>query len=46
MVETKWGDEPKRAELKKLLTLAEVNRTELLAEWERKVCIKDPGQER
>jgi hypothetical protein len=45
MVEKKWGDGPKRGKLKRLLTLAELKRADLLAEWERKVCIKDPGQE-
>jgi uncharacterized protein DUF4160 len=44
MVETKWG-KPKKGELKQLLMLAEVHRAELFAEWERKVCIRAPGQE-
>lgn len=44
MVEKKWG-RPKKGELKQLLMLAESHRAELLAEWERKVCIGAPGQE-
>jgi hypothetical protein len=45
MVEIKWG-RPKRAELRKLLALAESKRGPLLAEWERKVCVTDAGQEK
>jgi hypothetical protein len=46
MVEKKWGDDPKAAELKKLRTLAETHRLSLLEEWERKVSVKDPGPDR
>jgi len=46
MVEKKWGGEPRRAELRKLLALAEAHRAELMAEWQRRVSVTDPGPER
>jgi hypothetical protein len=46
MIEKKWGEQPKPAELRKLLSLAEKHRVDLLAEWQRKVCVREPGPER
>jgi len=46
MIERKWGAMAKGAKLKELLTLATRRRAELLAEWERKVSVRDPGPER
>jgi hypothetical protein len=46
MVEKKWGDDPKKAELKRVLVLAETHRLALLEEWDSKVSSKDPGPDR
>jgi hypothetical protein len=46
MVEKKWGGDARRAELKKLLALAEAHRAELMAEWQRRVSVKVSGPER
>lgn len=46
MVELKWGEQPKPADLKMLKTLAVEHRVQLLEEWEQKVVVKDPGPDR
>jgi hypothetical protein len=46
MVERKWGADPRGAKLRILVALAATHRAALLAEWEHKVLVKDPGPER
>ena len=45
IIEKKWGAGPKKGELKELIARAAMKRAELLAEWERKVCVSAPGQD-
>lgn len=40
-----WGKTPSGKDQKRLRSMAEAHRMELLAEWERAVCIREPGAE-
>ncbi len=42
MIEGKWG-KVRMAELARLIKMVQRNRSKLLQEWERKVCVRMPG---
>ncbi len=43
---TKKSAQPRKAEIRRMTTLAEEHRTELLEQWDRDVLVKHPGPHR
>jgi hypothetical protein len=43
-MEVLWGDGPSSKDRKRLCSMAERYRLDLLVEWEHAVCISEPGR--